>query len=146
MLDVPWRSSRINIVNNKTYDVYKKKSQRKVHELFAVSKKEISCKNHWHRYPTQIKNTTHYIKKSVGMLSPKFVWGDNLILKMNTKKAFFCMVKAYTFSFLISSIPSYFGYNVKGGALEIGRSSTRSVVVSCIAILFADYLLSALLL
>lgn len=60
--------------------------------------------------------------------------------------AFFCMVKAYTFAFIISSVPSYYGYHVQGGALEIGRSSTRSVVVSCIAILFADYLLSALLL
>jgi phospholipid/cholesterol/gamma-HCH transport system permease protein len=35
---------------------------------------------------------------------------------------------------------------VKGGALEIGQSSTRSVVVSCILILFADYGLAALLL
>ena len=60
--------------------------------------------------------------------------------------AFFCMVKAYTFAFIISSVPSFYGYHVQGGALEIGRSSTRSVVVSCVAILFADYLLSALLL
>ena len=59
---------------------------------------------------------------------------------------FFALVKAYTFAFLISSISSYFGYHVKGGALEIGRASTRSVVVSCIAILLADYVLSALLL
>lgn len=59
---------------------------------------------------------------------------------------FFALVKAYTFAFLISSISSYFGYHVKGGALEIGRASTRSVVVSCIAILLADYILSALLL
>jgi phospholipid/cholesterol/gamma-HCH transport system permease protein len=55
-------------------------------------------------------------------------------------------VKAYTFAFLISSISSYYGYHVKGGALEIGRASTRSVVVSCITILLADYVLSALLL
>lgn len=60
--------------------------------------------------------------------------------------AFFAMTKAYTFAFIISSIPAFFGYYVQGGALEIGRSSTRSVVVSCIAILFADYVLAALLL
>lgn len=60
--------------------------------------------------------------------------------------AFFCMIKGYTFAFIISSVPSFYGYHVQGGALEIGRSSTRSVVVSCVAILFADYLLSALLL
>ena len=59
---------------------------------------------------------------------------------------FFAMVKAYTFAFLISSIPSYYGYYVKGGALEIGRASTRSVIVTCITILLADYILSALLL
>jgi phospholipid/cholesterol/gamma-HCH transport system permease protein len=59
---------------------------------------------------------------------------------------FFAMMKAYTFAFIISSIPAYFGYHLKGGSLEIGRSSTRSVVVSCIVILIADYVLAALLL
>jgi phospholipid/cholesterol/gamma-HCH transport system permease protein len=59
---------------------------------------------------------------------------------------FFALVKSYTFAFIISSIPAYYGYNVKGGALEIGRSSTKSVVVSCIIVLLADYILSQLLL
>jgi phospholipid/cholesterol/gamma-HCH transport system permease protein len=69
-----------------------------------------------------------------------------LLTAFDPYNAFFCMVKAYTFAFIIASVPSFYGYHVKGGALEIGRSSTRSVVVSCVAILFADYLLSALLL
>ena len=59
---------------------------------------------------------------------------------------FFALTKAYTFAFILSSVPAYFGYNVTGGALEIGRSSTTSVVVSCILILIADYALAALLL
>jgi len=59
---------------------------------------------------------------------------------------FFAIIKAYTFAFIISSIPAYYGYYVKGGALEIGRASTKSVVVSCVMILFADYVLAALLL
>lgn len=58
----------------------------------------------------------------------------------------FALYKAYTFAFIISSIPAYYGYYVKGGALEIGRSSTKSVVVSCIMILFADYILAAIFL
>ena len=58
----------------------------------------------------------------------------------------FALIKSYTFAFLISSVSSYYGYYVKGGALEIGRASTKSVVASCILILFADYLLAALLL
>src|SRR5215212_6767161 len=60
--------------------------------------------------------------------------------------AIFALTKAYTFAFLISSVSSFFGYNVEGGALEIGRASTKSVVSSCVLILFADYLLAALLL
>lgn len=58
----------------------------------------------------------------------------------------FALIKAYVFAFIISSIPAFYGYYVKGGALEIGRASTKAVVVSCILILFADYILSALLL
>lgn len=59
---------------------------------------------------------------------------------------FFALSKSYTFAFIISSIPAYYGYNVQGGALEIGKSSTTSVVVSCVLILFADYVLTAILL
>ena len=58
----------------------------------------------------------------------------------------FALVKAYVFAFIISSVPAFYGYHVEGGALEIGRASTKAVVVSCIMILFSDYVLSALLL
>ncbi|MBC7865995.1 MAG: ABC transporter permease [Gloeobacteraceae cyanobacterium ES-bin-316] len=58
----------------------------------------------------------------------------------------FSLIKGYTFAFIISSIPAFYGYYVKGGSLEIGRSSTKSVVVSCVVILLADYILAALLL
>jgi phospholipid/cholesterol/gamma-HCH transport system permease protein len=59
---------------------------------------------------------------------------------------FFALAKSYTFAFIISSIPAFYGYYVQGGSLEIGRASTKAVVVSCVLILFSDYLLSALLL
>lgn len=58
----------------------------------------------------------------------------------------FALIKAFTFAFIISSVSAYYGYYVTGGALEIGRSSTTSVVVSCILILVADFALAALLL
>ncbi|MFI5132793.1 MAG: MlaE family ABC transporter permease [Chitinophagales bacterium] len=58
----------------------------------------------------------------------------------------FALIKSYVFAFIISSVPAFYGYYVKGGALEIGRASTKAVVVSCILILFSDYILSALLL
>jgi phospholipid/cholesterol/gamma-HCH transport system permease protein len=58
----------------------------------------------------------------------------------------FGLIKSFTFAFIISSVSAYYGYNVEGGSLEIGRASTTSVVVSCVLILFADYGLAALLL
>jgi len=58
----------------------------------------------------------------------------------------FALTKSYVFAFIISSVPAFYGYFVKGGALEIGRASTKAVVVSCILILLFDYILSALLL
>ncbi|HNF44794.1 MAG TPA: ABC transporter permease, partial [Ferruginibacter sp.] len=73
-------------------------------------------------------------------------YDQGLLLNFVPYNVFFALVKAYTFAFIISTIPSYYGYYVKGGALEIGRSSTKSVVVSCVMILFADYILAALLL
>jgi phospholipid/cholesterol/gamma-HCH transport system permease protein len=54
------------------------------------------------------------------------------------------LYKSVIFSFIISTVPCYFGYNVKGGALEIGKAGTRSVVVSCILILIADYIVAAI--
>lgn len=56
------------------------------------------------------------------------------------------LYKAYTFAFIVASIPAYYGFYVKGGSLEIGRASTSAVVVTCILILVADYTLAALLL
>jgi phospholipid/cholesterol/gamma-HCH transport system permease protein len=80
-----------------------------------------------------------------GILS-KEVFDRGLLMNFKAYNVFFALVKSYTFAFIISSIPAYYGYFVKGGALEIGRSSTKSVVVSCIMLLLADYVLSQLLL
>ncbi len=71
---------------------------------------------------------------------------QGLTLEFVPYNLFFAMVKAVAFALIISIIPSYYGYHVKGGALEIGRASTTSVVVSCILILLMDYVLSVLLL
>lgn len=80
-----------------------------------------------------------------GILAPD-IFDIGLRQNLNLFNIQFAMYKAYTFAFIVASIPAYYGYNVKGGALEIGRASTSAVVVSCILILFADYALAALLL
>lgn len=80
-----------------------------------------------------------------GILSPE-EFEQGLLGGFQPFNVTFSLYKAYTFAFIISSVPAYFGYYVKGGALEIGKASTTAVVTSCIMILFADYILAALLL
>lgn len=82
---------------------------------------------------------------AAGILAPN-QYDRGLLESFQPYNVFFALVKGYTFAWIISSISAYYGYFVQGGALEIGRSSTKSVVVSCVAILFADYILAALLL
>jgi phospholipid/cholesterol/gamma-HCH transport system permease protein len=79
------------------------------------------------------------------IVSPE-IFDRGLTENFSQKNVFFALAKAYTFAFIISTVPSFYGYNVKGGALEIGRASTTAVVTSCILILFSDYLLAALIL
>jgi phospholipid/cholesterol/gamma-HCH transport system permease protein len=80
-----------------------------------------------------------------GIIPPE-VYDMGLLINFNPFSIYFMLIKAYVFCFIITSISAFFGYYVKGGSLEIGQSSTRAVVISCIGILAADYVLSLLLL
>ncbi|MBI5856561.1 MAG: ABC transporter permease [Sphingobacteriales bacterium] len=82
---------------------------------------------------------------SAGIISGE-IYDKGLLEFFKPYNVIFALIKSYVFAFIISSIAAFYGYYVRGGALEIGRSSTKAVIVSCILILFADYLLSALLL
>lgn len=58
----------------------------------------------------------------------------------------YALIKTVFFAFIITSVPSYYGYYVKGGALEVGSASTKGVVASSIAILVVNYVLTQILL
>lgn len=58
----------------------------------------------------------------------------------------FSLIKSLVFGFLVASVPAYFGYYVQGGALEVGKASTKAVVNTNILILLADLVLTRLLL
>ena len=58
----------------------------------------------------------------------------------------YSIIKSVIFAFVIASVASYFGYNVKGGALQVGKASTDSVVTSSVLILLLDVLITNLML
>lgn len=55
------------------------------------------------------------------------------------------IIKSLFFAFIISSVASYYGYSVEGGSIEVGKASTDSVVSCSVLILFADIVLTQLL-
>ena len=58
----------------------------------------------------------------------------------------YSMIKTAVFAFIITSVPAYHGFYASGGALEVGRASTRAVVYSCILILLFNVILTQMLL
>ena len=58
----------------------------------------------------------------------------------------YAIIKSLFFSVVITSVASFYGYYVKGGALEVGKASTNSVVASSVIILLLDVLLTKILL
>lgn len=58
----------------------------------------------------------------------------------------YSLVKTVIFAIIITTVPAYYGYHVKGGALEVGHSSTKGVVTSSVLILLFNVILTQLLL
>ena len=79
-----------------------------------------------------------------GMTPASFEYG--LQFYFNQFYVWYSIIKSVIYAFIIASIASYYGYNVKGGALEVGKASTDAVVMSSIMILLADVILTDLML
>ncbi len=73
-----------------------------------------------------------------------FVQGIQLDFKVFS--IIYALTKTLVFAFIIITISSFFGYFTKGGALQVGESSTKAVVFSSIYILIANYVITQLLL
>jgi phospholipid/cholesterol/gamma-HCH transport system permease protein len=55
------------------------------------------------------------------------------------------IIKSLFFAFIITSVASFYGYTVEGGSIEVGKASTDAVVSCSALILFADMILTQLL-
>ena len=60
--------------------------------------------------------------------------------------AWFGLIKGLFFGISITSIACYQGYFTSGGANGVGKSTTATVVISCVMIVFLDYFLAEILL
>jgi len=79
-----------------------------------------------------------------GITTADFLYG--IKFEFNPFYVTYCLIKITVFAFIVSSVSSYFGYFTKGGALDVGRSSTKAVVYSSIIVLIFNFILTDLLL
>ncbi len=59
---------------------------------------------------------------------------------------FYAFLKTFIFGLLLATIPSFHGYYMKGGALEVGKASTVAFVWTSVTIILVNYILTQLLL
>jgi len=58
----------------------------------------------------------------------------------------YAFIKTFVFAFILATIPSYHGYFMKGGALEVGKASTVAFVWTSVVIILLNYILTQMLL
>ncbi|MGA8854506.1 MAG: ABC transporter permease [Christiangramia sp.] len=58
----------------------------------------------------------------------------------------YAFIKTFLFAFILSTVPSYHGYYMKGGALEVGEASTTSFVWTSVVLIVTNYCVTQLLL
>lgn len=80
-----------------------------------------------------------------GMISSaEFIYG--LQAEFNMFYITYALIKTIIFAFVIASVSSYWGYTVKGGAVDVGKASTSAVVNSSVAVIVSNYILTDILL
>jgi len=58
----------------------------------------------------------------------------------------YAFIKTACFGFILATVPSFYGYYMEGGALEVGKASTKSFVWTSVAIIVCNYILTQILL
>ncbi len=58
----------------------------------------------------------------------------------------YAFIKTFIFAFALATIPSFHGYYMKGGALEVGKASTTAFVWTSVVIILLNYILTQMLL
>ncbi len=71
---------------------------------------------------------------------------EGLLIDFRPFSITYSLIKSAVFAFIITTVSSFFGYYANGNSLEVGRSSTRAVVVSSVVIMIFNLILTQILL
>ena len=79
-----------------------------------------------------------------GIPSEAFITG--IQMDFEPFHVFYSYIKTLLFAFILATVPSYHGFYMKGGALEVGKASTSSFVWTSIIIILVNFIVTQLLL
>ena len=79
--------------------------------------------------------------------TPTYVYGIQFFFDQSgIHDITYALSKTIVFAFIITTVSSFYGYYTKGGALDVGVSSTKAVVQSTIVVLITNLILTQLVL
>lgn len=87
-----------------------------------------------------------YTAAVLGGFVPADIFLQGLQEEFDSYHLFYAFFKTFLFAFILATIPSYHGYYMKGGSLEVGKASTTSFVWTSVVIIVTNYIVTQLLL
>jgi len=87
-----------------------------------------------------------YTAAVMGGFVPADVFLQGLQEEFDPYHLFYAFFKTFIFAFILATVPSYHGYYMKGGSLEVGQASTTSFVWTSVVIIITNYIVTQLLL
>ena len=80
-----------------------------------------------------------------GAVSP-YDFMDGLTYCFRVYDIIYAVTKTFVFAFIMSTVSSFYGYRIEGGALELGKASTQGIMVSSFLILVINVLITQIML
>lgn len=71
---------------------------------------------------------------------------DGLTYCFRVYDVVYALTKTFIFAFVMSTVSSFYGYKIDGGALELGKANTEGIVVSSFVILLLNVLVTQIML
>lgn len=87
-----------------------------------------------------------YTAAVLGGFVPPDIFLQGLQEDFDSYQLFYAFFKTFLFAMILATVPSYHGYYMKGGSLEVGKASTTSFVWTSVVIIVTNYIVTQLLL
>ena len=87
-----------------------------------------------------------YITVAITHISSTAQFTDGLTFAFRMYDLYYMLTKTTIFAFVLSSVSSFYGYRIEGGALELGKANVNGIVVSSFIILVLNLFITSVML